>query len=120
MYQRRKGRLTTVSVSKILDSSTFYISCNISYIWLPYFVYVGTMIDPVLLVHGGAGDIPDWRVTQKLSGVQKAAKAGYQVLSKPGGSVLDAVEIAVNVMEDDEAFNAGVYMLIQLNAPNHN
>ena len=79
MYQRRKGRLTTVSVSKILDSSTSYISCNISYIWLPYFVYVGTMIDPVLLVHGGAGDIPDyWRVSQALLGIQNAVKEpGY-------------------------------------------
>lgn len=65
------------------------------------------MIEPVLLVHGGAGDIPDWRVPLKLIGVRKAARVGYDILSKPEGSVLDAVEAAIKVMEDDEAFNAG-------------
>lgn len=65
------------------------------------------MIDPVILVHGGAGDIPEWRVPLKLNGVRKAARAGYISLSKDECSALDAVEAAVKVMEDDEAFNAG-------------
>lgn len=68
------------------------------------------MIDPVngvILVHGGAGDIPEWRVPLKLHGVRKAARAGYVSLSKDECSALDAVEAAVKVMEDDEAFNAG-------------
>ena len=64
------------------------------------------MIEPIVLVHGGAGDIPEWRVAPKIDGVQRAAKVGYQILST-GGFVLDAVEAAVKVMEDDEAFNAG-------------
>ncbi|XP_069691696.1 isoaspartyl peptidase/L-asparaginase-like isoform X4 [Periplaneta americana] len=64
------------------------------------------MVQPVMLVHGGAGDIPDNRVQQKIDGVCRAAKKGYAVLTS-GGSVIDAVQAAVQVMEDDEAFNAG-------------
>lgn len=70
------------------------------------------MIKPVVLVHGGAGDIPESRVPLKLDGVRRAARAGYESLSKPNGSVLDAVEAAVKVMEDDEAFNAGSFGII--------
>lgn len=65
------------------------------------------MIEPVVLVHGGAGDIPEIRVPLKMTGVRKAARVGYEILSKPEGSVLDAVEAAIKIMEDDEAFNAG-------------
>nr|CAI5839903.1 unnamed protein product [Callosobruchus analis] len=38
--------------------------------------------------------------------MKKSVQAGFQVL-KAGGSALDAVEAAIRVMEDDEAFNAG-------------
>jgi beta-aspartyl-peptidase (threonine type) len=72
---------------------------------------VKAMIDPVILVHGGAGDIPEWRVPLKLHGVRKAARAGYNILSKVECSALDAVEAAVKIMEDDEAFNAGIKIL---------
>ncbi|XP_071452475.1 isoaspartyl peptidase/L-asparaginase isoform X2 [Hetaerina americana] len=61
----------------------------------------------LLLVHGGAGDIPVERVQPKLDGVRNAVKEGYRVLIDPGKSVIDAVEVAVRIMEDDEAFNAG-------------
>ncbi len=71
-----------------------------------------SMIKPIVLVHGGAGDIPESRVPLKLDGVRRAARAGYESLSKPNGSVLDAVEGAVKVMEDDEAFNAGSFGII--------
>ncbi len=73
------------------------------------------MIDPVILVHGGAGDIPEWRVPLKLHGVRKAARAGYVSLSKDECSAMDAVEAAVKVMEDDEAFNAGTNTAILFN-----
>lgn len=65
------------------------------------------MIEPVVLVHGGAGDIPESRVQGKLTGVRKAVEIGYRILNENKGSVLDAVEAAVKVMEDDEFFNAG-------------
>lgn len=61
---------------------------------------------PVIVVQGGAGDIPDGRVQGKLSGVAAAAGAGRRVL-EAGGSALDAVEAAVRTMELDENFNAG-------------
>jgi beta-aspartyl-peptidase (threonine type) len=65
------------------------------------------MVEPVVLVHGGAGNIPNNRVGPKLVGVRRAARIGYKVLSN-GGSVIDAVHSAVQYMEDDEAFNAGL------------
>jgi L-asparaginase / beta-aspartyl-peptidase len=62
--------------------------------------------DPVLVVHGGAWDIPDDMVEAHLNGVRNAAAAGWRVLER-GGSALDAVEEAVIVLEDDETFDAG-------------
>lgn len=64
------------------------------------------MINPVLLVHGGAWAIPDELVEAHLDGVLAAIAAGWRALEK-GGTALDAVEEAVVVMEDDEAFDAG-------------
>jgi L-asparaginase / beta-aspartyl-peptidase len=61
---------------------------------------------PVLVVHGGAWDIPDDMVETHLSGVRNASAAGWRVLER-GGSALDAVEEAVVLMEDDETFDAG-------------
>ena len=61
---------------------------------------------PVLVVHGGAWDIPDDMVEPHLNGVRNAAAAGWRVLER-GGSALDAVEEAIVVMEDDETFDAG-------------
>ena len=61
---------------------------------------------PVLLVHGGAWAIPDDMVEAHLNGVRNAIAAGWGILER-GGSALDAVEAAVVIMEDDEAFDAG-------------
>lgn len=82
--------------------------------WLPDLFISGSIknskmsskIQPLVLVHGGAGDIPDNRIQGKFDGVRKAASEGYKVL-KETGSVLDSVVAAVKVMEDLEAFNAG-------------
>jgi len=71
------------------------------------FIVISVMVEPVVLVHGGAGDIPGSRVVPKLTGVRRAARRGYKVLCN-GGSVIDAVQAAVQDMEDDEYFNAGV------------
>jgi L-asparaginase / beta-aspartyl-peptidase len=62
--------------------------------------------NPVLVVHGGAWDIPDDMVEAHLNGVRNAAAAGWRMLEH-GGSALDAVEEAVVVLEDDETFDAG-------------
>lgn len=61
---------------------------------------------PVILVHGGAGRIPDDVLEAYAAGVNVAAETGWRVL-EDGGSALDAVEAAVASMEDAEAFNAG-------------
>lgn len=62
---------------------------------------------PILIVHGGAGDIAQSRVQGKLDGVRLAVREGYRVLQH-NGSALDAVEAAVVSMEKDENFNAGL------------
>ena len=65
-----------------------------------------TLQSPVLLVHGGAWDIPTDELEAHERGVRRAAEAGYSLLAE-GGSSLDAVEAAVTVLENDEAFDAG-------------
>lgn len=62
--------------------------------------------NPVLVVHGGAWDIPDNMVEAHLAGVRNAAAAGWRALER-GGSALDAVEEAIVIMENDETFDAG-------------
>ena len=59
-----------------------------------------------LIVHGGAWDIPDDLVEPHRAGVQRALALGWEILSR-GGSAVDAVEKAVNSMEDDPTFDAG-------------
>ncbi|WP_269220539.1 isoaspartyl peptidase/L-asparaginase family protein [Brevundimonas vesicularis] len=64
-----------------------------------------------LAIHGGAGVIerssltPEQDVAYRAA-LQGALDAGSAVL-KSGGSALDAVQAAVQVMEDDPLFNAG-------------
>jgi beta-aspartyl-peptidase (threonine type) len=61
---------------------------------------------PILLVHGGAWAIPDDAVDAHTFGVRSALLAGYALLER-GATAVDAVEAAVTVLEDDEAFDAG-------------
>ncbi len=61
---------------------------------------------PVLLVHGGAWDIPTDQLEAHTRGVTRAVEKGYATL-KAGASSLDAVEAAVAALEDDDAFDAG-------------
>ncbi|RKX53292.1 MAG: asparaginase [Thermotoga sp.] len=59
-----------------------------------------------IIVHGGAGKIEENRKNAVLDGVKKASIKGFDLLEK-GRSSLDAVEKAVNVLEDNPNFNAG-------------
>ncbi|XP_061766965.1 isoaspartyl peptidase/L-asparaginase isoform X2 [Nerophis ophidion] len=61
---------------------------------------------PVVVVHGGAGNIPNERSEKSRSGVCSAARAGYVILQK-GGSSMDAVVEAVTQLENNPVFNAG-------------
>ncbi len=71
----------------------------------------GAQRDFVLVVHGGAGTIVKTRMSAEKEkayarGLEKALQEGYAILEK-GGTALDAVEIAVRILEDNPLFNAG-------------
>ncbi|HVT96460.1 MAG TPA: isoaspartyl peptidase/L-asparaginase [Acidobacteriaceae bacterium] len=61
---------------------------------------------PILLLHGGAWDIPADQLDAHEQGVFDALQEGWRILER-GGSSLDAVEAAVASMENDPAFDAG-------------
>jgi beta-aspartyl-peptidase (threonine type) len=65
------------------------------------------MAKPVIVVHGGAWDIPDTQIDENIKGVEAAVREGWKIL-KTGGSALDAVVAAVNSMEDNPIFDAGI------------
>ena len=65
------------------------------------------MKDPVIIVHGGAWAIPDRLVEVNISGVEDAVRKGWNVLGKDG-SALDAVVTAVNCLEENPVFDAGI------------
>jgi beta-aspartyl-peptidase (threonine type) len=58
------------------------------------------------VVHGGAGALEPNRVSRATSGCAEAVQAAREVLAR-GGSALDAVEAAVQTLEDNPEFNAG-------------
>lgn len=65
--------------------------------------------DVVLVIHGGTADhkkIPQQKEKEYKQGIESALKAGYGIL-KAKGTSLDAVEVAVKVLEDNPLFNAG-------------
>jgi beta-aspartyl-peptidase (threonine type) len=63
-------------------------------------------MQPRLIVHGGAWNIPDEYVPDHLSGVRQAVESVYPKLLE-GLPALDAVEAAVNLLESDPTFDAG-------------
>lgn len=63
-------------------------------------------IVPIVVVHGGAGDIDPTRRDAHVAGCVRAASEGLRVL-EAGGSSMDAAVRAVEILEDDPLFNAG-------------
>ena len=61
---------------------------------------------PRLIVHGGAWNIPEDLFGAHLFGIKKAIREAFPTLAA-GGSALDAVEIAVQFMEEEPCFDAG-------------
>lgn len=64
-----------------------------------------------MVIHGGAGTIERRNMTAAneeahRAGLEQALRTGYDVLKK-GGASLDAVEVAIHVLEDNPLFNAG-------------
>ena len=71
------------------------------------------LFEPIVLVHGGAGNIPNRRDLGKHKGTRIAVRLGYAKLIQTG-SVLDAVELALRSMELDENFNCGEIIIIEV------
>ena len=67
-------------------------------------------LEPLILIHGGAGDIPESRVQAKLDGVRHALREAYKKYGETK-NILDATQAAVEYMETDECFNAGRVLL---------
>jgi beta-aspartyl-peptidase (threonine type) len=62
----------------------------------------------ILVIHGGAGTVPEKYLDAYRAGLDQAAQAGYAELTATGDPV-KAVLAAVSAMElNDKAFNAGV------------
>jgi L-asparaginase / beta-aspartyl-peptidase len=65
------------------------------------------MASPLILVHGGAGSIPAASQQAHSQGCQEAAEVGGAVLAA-GGSAVEAACAAVEVLESNPIYNAGV------------
>lgn len=63
-------------------------------------------MEPSIIVHGGAWDIPDDLVEPHVNGCRLAADIGRDLLLR-GATAVDSVEAAVASMEDDPVFDAG-------------
>ena len=62
-----------------------------------------------IVVHGGAGPDSEFirrNIDAYKEGLREAVNTGYSIL-EDGGSAVDAVEAAVNYLEDNPLFNAG-------------
>ena len=67
--------------------------------------------DVALVIHGGAGNIskenlPDSLESLYIRKMTETLNSGFEILQN-GGSSLDAVKAAINIMEDSPLFNAG-------------
>jgi beta-aspartyl-peptidase (threonine type) len=66
---------------------------------------------PVLVIHAGAGPRSRWRGGHEPAmreALLEALRRGRDVLGRPGGAAIDAVQAAIEFMEDEcELFNAG-------------
>ncbi len=60
----------------------------------------------ILVVHGGAWEIPDEEVRDHIKGLEDALEFGWSMLDH-GKSALDTVEETVSCLENDPTFDAG-------------
>lgn len=70
-----------------------------------------TQAIPVIAIHGGAGTLSRSNISLEQEAAYHAALAGIlragQALLAAGGTALDAVSLAVDLLEDNPLFNAG-------------
>lgn len=60
---------------------------------------------PALVVHGGAGPVPESELEERQAAVERALEAGWRRIHD---SALEAVTAAVRHMEDEPLLNAGI------------
>lgn len=75
-----------------------------------------------IVIHGGAGSFVPGRYSEDEEEefrrkLNQALNAGYEILEK-GGTSLDAVEAAINILEDSPLFNAGKGAVFTANGVN--
>ena len=63
-------------------------------------------MNPSLIVHGGAWNIPEEAIEDCRSVIRTRWNAAGQSLR--GGAALDAVEASIVLLEDDPTFDAGI------------
>jgi L-asparaginase / beta-aspartyl-peptidase len=66
----------------------------------------GEKIVPVVVVHGGAGEVARAKRAKHVQGAKRAAEQALALLVK-GASALDAAVRAVEILENDPVYNAG-------------
>ncbi|MGD9489291.1 MAG: isoaspartyl peptidase/L-asparaginase [Calditrichaceae bacterium] len=66
----------------------------------------GKTINPVILVHGGAWDIPISAHQDHVNGIENALRAGQKILKETDDPVETVIEI-IKILENDPAFDAG-------------
>src|SRR5437773_7440470 len=63
------------------------------------------MPTPALIVHGGAGPVPESELADRQAAVERALEVGWERI---GGGALEAAVAAVRHMEDEPLLNAGI------------
>jgi len=66
----------------------------------------GGRVTPAVIVHGGAGAVPEDEFADRLQVLQEARQAAWEIVNK-GGDAVSAVVAAVVILEDSPLFNAG-------------
>ncbi len=54
-------------------------------------------LEPVVVVHGGAGNVAEENYEAKYEGTKEAVRRAFAVLTQEGGSAMDAVVEAIKV-----------------------
>ena len=111
-YQQQQGKFRCSTRTEA--ARTF---CNGFYAFTPFPFFLMSQL--AIVVHGGAGPDEDFIHENEagyLAGLRAAADAGYAVLAD-GGTALDAVQAAVQALEDNPLFNAGCGSALTKAAP---
>jgi beta-aspartyl-peptidase (threonine type) len=75
---------------------------------MEHFAQNGRPVEPIIVVHGGAGawNLKSERMEEAIEACETAARAAQTILLA-GGSALDAVEKATNILEDAPCLDSG-------------